>query len=346
MLQKTTKVFDVIIIGAGPSGLSCAEALGNSGLSVLILEKNNTIGPKVCAGGLTVKDIKQFNIPEELIEYRFNAPYLHVNNLHKAVKTPYNFIYTIDRHKFSQWQLSKLNACKNILVKPNSKVTKITNQAVLVNDETIGYKYLIGCDGSNSVVKNYLGIKPESTGTGIQYLIPTDKYRDIEFFFEPKYFSAMYAWIFPHKGYVSIGCCCNNKDLPASILRKNFEKWLSEKKIDVSNGKFEAFAMNYTYQGYQFDNVFLGGDAAGLLFDFSGEGIYQAIISGQEIARHILNKNYKSAAIENLLKTKHRHSKLLNEIMKAGNKKILYFYVGFWLSYFSQFKRKAINILT
>ncbi|MEA3479944.1 MAG: NAD(P)/FAD-dependent oxidoreductase, partial [Bacteroidota bacterium] len=34
------KKFDVIIVGAGPAGLRCAEILGKSALKVLLLEKD------------------------------------------------------------------------------------------------------------------------------------------------------------------------------------------------------------------------------------------------------------------------------------------------------------------
>lgn len=50
--------FDVIIIGAGPAGLKCAETLGNSKLKVLLLEKNSKIGPKTCGGLMTTIGIK------------------------------------------------------------------------------------------------------------------------------------------------------------------------------------------------------------------------------------------------------------------------------------------------
>lgn len=70
--------FEVIIIGAGPGGLKCAEILGNSSFSVLVLEKNEVIGPKVCAGGLTGKGIKHMDIPPQLIEFRLNNIKLHV----------------------------------------------------------------------------------------------------------------------------------------------------------------------------------------------------------------------------------------------------------------------------
>ena len=54
--------FDVVIIGAGPAGLKCAETLGNSNKKVLLLEKNSKIGPKPCGGLMTQIGIK--NNPE------------------------------------------------------------------------------------------------------------------------------------------------------------------------------------------------------------------------------------------------------------------------------------------
>jgi flavin-dependent dehydrogenase len=45
--------YDVVIIGAGPAGLNCAKKLSEADKTVLLVEKNTEIGPKVCAGGIT-----------------------------------------------------------------------------------------------------------------------------------------------------------------------------------------------------------------------------------------------------------------------------------------------------
>ena len=58
--------FDIIIIGAGPAGLKCAEQFKNSDFSVLLIEKNKVIGPKTCAGGLT-QLVRDFDFPKEKI---------------------------------------------------------------------------------------------------------------------------------------------------------------------------------------------------------------------------------------------------------------------------------------
>ncbi len=58
---------DVVIVGAGPAGLKAAEVLAGAGKDVLVLEKNEVVGPKVCAGGVSVK-CKELGIPENLLE--------------------------------------------------------------------------------------------------------------------------------------------------------------------------------------------------------------------------------------------------------------------------------------
>lgn len=336
--------YDVIIVGAGPGGLKCAEMLGSSSLSVLLLEKNSVIGPKVCAGGLTGKDLAYLNLPEELIEFRYNNVKLHVNNLTSAIKSETDFAFTIDRTAFGQWQLQRLKAFPNVEVRTNAHVSEITKETVTVNGEQIGYRYLVGADGSNSIVKRFLGIKSANKGYGIQYLIPTDKYTDFEVFFQPKYFAAWYAWIFPHKGYVSVGCGAAPWVLSAGKLKDNFHKWLRKHDIDISEGKYEAFPMDSDYQGYRFGNVFLTGDAAGLLSSFTGEGIYQALISGEEVARLILNPDFVPVKIPEVLQTKQKHDKLIKLMIDAGPFRSLIFGTGALLFRIPRFGRKAIEV--
>ena len=44
---------DVLIVGGGPAGSSCAWKLGQSGLNVVILDKARFPRHKVCAGWIT-----------------------------------------------------------------------------------------------------------------------------------------------------------------------------------------------------------------------------------------------------------------------------------------------------
>ncbi len=337
------KIVDVVIIGAGPGGLKCAETLGNSSLKVLLLEKNSEVGPKVCAGGLTGKGIEYLNIPSDLIEYKYNRVKLHVNNITSTLNSDTDFVFTIDRKEFGRWQLQKLKAFSNVEVRTNSKVTEITKEFIVVDGEKMGYKYLVGADGSNSIVKRFLGLKSRKMGIGIQYIIPTDKYKDFEVYFRPKYFSAWYTWIFPHRGYVSIGCGCSPEVLSPEKLKKNFHRWLNNHDIDISEGKYEAFPMDTDYKGIHFDDVFLVGDAAGLVSPFTGEGIYQALISGEEVAKIILDPSHIPDKMPLIIHKQNRHRKLIEMMIRSGRFKSLIYMAGLLLFKLPKYEKKAIR---
>ncbi|MFH1536810.1 MAG: NAD(P)/FAD-dependent oxidoreductase [Patescibacteria group bacterium] len=296
--------YDVIIVGAGPAGLNCANHLKDSGKSILLIDKKEIIGPKICAGGLTAKDIVYFNIPENLIDHKFNQFSLKTSSGKNILKFSKHFVNTIDRKNFGQWQLSKLKN-SNIEIKTNTNVTKIDKNYIEIdNKKKIKYKYLVGADGSSSLTRRYLGISTKKLAVCIQYIIPTDKYKDLEIFFDSKLFHAWYAWIFPHQGYVSIGTGCNPKYVTVKQLKENFHKWLKEKNIDYSKGEYQAHPINYDYQGFYFKNIFLIGEAAGFTSGLTGEGIYPALISGEEVAKKILNNNHNCDKINKFLKNK------------------------------------------
>ncbi|MDI6631695.1 MAG: FAD-dependent oxidoreductase [Bacillota bacterium] len=51
------KVYDVIVVGAGPAGCIAAKELARNGLKVLLLESKKIPRHKPCAGGLTRKTL-------------------------------------------------------------------------------------------------------------------------------------------------------------------------------------------------------------------------------------------------------------------------------------------------
>lgn len=310
--------FDVIIIGAGPAGLNCAQILAKSKNKVLLLEQKEIIGPKVCAGGLSGHDLDYLKLPYNLLDHKYKEITLHTPFNKDVIKLDKYFVYTIDRKNLGQWQLKKLKKT-NVTIRTNSKVTEINKKSIVVNNsEKIIFKYLVGADGSSSIVRRFLGLKTNELDIAIQYIIPTKRSKKFEVFFDSELFHSWYAWIFPHKDYVSIGCGCDPKFLSSKKLIANFNKWLKKNKIDISNGEYQAHPINFDYQGYKFKNIFLVGDAAGLASGFTGEGIYPALISGEEIAKMLIDKNYVSHKMDELIRTKHLHNKILHFLEKSG----------------------------
>lgn len=326
------KLYDVIIIGAGPAGLNCANTLAKSNKRVLLVDQKEIIGPKVCAGGLTGHDLEYLKLPDNLLDHKYNEMTLHTALSHNIIKLYKHLVYTIDRKNLGQWQLKRLNNT-NVKVRTLAKVTEIKNNIIVLNNsEKVGFKYLVGADGSSSLVRRFLELKTNYLGIAIQYIIPTKSYKKLEVFFDSKLFHSWYAWIFPHKNYVSIGCGCDPKYLSSKKLIANFNKWLKKNKIDVSHGEYQAHPINFDYQGYKFKNIFLAGDAAGLASGFTGEGIYPALISGAEIAKMIMDKHYTSKKMDELKKTKQLHNRILYFLEKSGSiRKVEYELLGLLL---------------
>ena len=314
---------EVVIIGASPSGLTCGKYLAMHDKEVLILEKNTVIGPKVCAGGLTSKDIA-FGIPETLIEEKFSRNIVHTPHYNTLIKSKNPLVYTVSRHALGQWQAKQaVKAGAEIITEAN--VTKIQERELLLADGSkIGYEFLVGADGSNSILRRYLGLGSEKLIMAMQYIVP-ERYDDMEWFLHDKYFGCGYGWIFPHGKYTSIGCGADMKSLSTKQLRENFEKWLKALHIEVKNSRFEAHIINYDYKGSRFGNKFLVGDAGGFTSGLTGEGIYSAMLSGQEIAKLIIDKDSHSENLKKLLNLKKRDERLLDIIKRAGIFRNLHF---------------------
>ena len=337
--------FDVIIVWWGPWWLKCAQTLWNSGKSVLLIEKNKEIWPKVCAGWLTRKSFEYLNIPTNLLESEFQEISLNVNKSIFPVKYKEAFAWTIDRATLWQWQLSKLKNYPNIDIRLWHKITEITKDYVVVNDRKIWYKFLVWADGSTPFVKKYLKIKPKNILVFFQYIIPSDKYKKMEFFLNSRLFWIGYARIFPHKNYVSIWSGFDPDKTTLNTFLDNFDKWIKSKNIDISNAKIESFPIDCNYKWCKFGNVFLVWDAAGLASPTTWEGIYSALISGEEIAKMIINWTNSSKKIENIVKLNQKHKLVREFYFKLWYFRTLFFYLWAILIQIPCLKKKALKLL-
>jgi hypothetical protein len=85
---------DVIVIGAGAAGLMCAIEAGKRGRSVLVMERNDTVGKKIrISGGGRCNFTNLYTTPDNFIS---GNPNFHKSALSRY--TPSDFIALIERH--------------------------------------------------------------------------------------------------------------------------------------------------------------------------------------------------------------------------------------------------------
>jgi len=309
-LENMKKVH-TLIIGAGPGGLTCAELLAHHGREVLVLERKSTVGPKVCAGGITAAGLPP-DLPADLLEQTFARQHIF-SDMQNIVLTEPNqsaMVSTIDRQRLGSWMLAKtLKAGAS--VRTAAEVREIgVDHVVLRDGERIGFDHLVGADGSTSLVRRHLGLDNNRVGVGVQYHLP-HALPDMEWHLSARYFANGYGWIFPHRHRTSVGAYVDRRTMPARQLQDNLRAWATDRGLDLSGVKPEAFLINFDFQGWRFGRTFLVGDAAGLASGLTGEGIYPAMLSGKTVAMTIINDQYRDAGFTNLLKSQQRHRQLV-----------------------------------
>lgn len=307
--------FQAVIVGAGPAGLACAKILSQNGIRTLIVEKKETIGPKVCAGGLPWSGFAS-KIPKNLIERSFPIQHVRTQFQNISVKSPEPIIVTVNREKLGQFMLEQAIACGAEIL-PATRVRDISDHSLILQhiynnqQQQVQFDYLVGADGSNSLVRRYLAVPFSRMGIGINYQIPGEKY-DIEWHLNSSFFRNGYGWIFPHRESVSVGAYVDRSVMKAQTLKNNLIHWAKGRGIQLTDKRCGAEYVNFDYQGWDFGHIFLAGDAAGLASALTGEGIYPAIVSGEMVAQKIINPHCDLAPINSLIKKQKSHSRLVN----------------------------------
>jgi len=336
--------YDVIIVGAGPAGLRCAEILGHSEKKILLLEKKPEIGTKVCAGCITRKLPKIMDIPKSLFEFEINKT--KVVGPNSAFTTRYlkeAFAFMINRKAFGQWQQKKLNGTQ-VKVMTSTLVTNIEKEYVEVNRSTkFGYHYLVGTDGAYSKVRRYLNLPVAKRLITFQYLIPSEKTSRFEIHMDNRYFQSGYGWVFPHSDHLAVGCLADPRHVSPQKLKVRFHNWLTENDFDISNAIYQSFPVAYDYRGYRFGNIFLAGEAAGMASGLTGEGIYAALASGEDVARLILNPHHPDEKIQSVLHYKKVQDNFLRLLHVAGPLRQIIFNTILYLMNNKRFNNKVTD---
>lgn len=172
--------FDVIVIGAGPSGSSAAYTAAKAGLSVLQIERGESPGSKNVQGAILYADALERVIPDfrddaplerHLIEQRMwvldEDSYVGSTYRSQAFNTPPYNRYTIIRAQFDKWFSSKVQQA-GALVICETTVTGLhmdgTQVVGVQTDRGGGSVYadlVILADGVNSLLAKKAGFHAE-----------------------------------------------------------------------------------------------------------------------------------------------------------------------------------------
>jgi geranylgeranyl reductase family protein len=300
-MTETTRC-DVLIIGGGPAGASCARALKQAGLDVRVLDKSSFPRDKVCAGWVTPQVLAALDI--DTADYARGRVLQPISGFrtgligNQAMDTDYDrtISYGIRRCEFDHYLLQ--HAGVPLLLGEPVRSLQRNDYGWRVNDH-IETRLLIGAGGHFCPVAQHLGAR---TGRDERAVFA----QETEFAMSPGQRSACraqgerpelyfcndlkgYGWVFRKDDYLNIGLGREDREQLSSHV-DSFIDWLRvEGRIppDIPGRlKGHAYLLYRHGQRKRVGNrVLLIGDAAGLAYTQSGEGIRPAIESGLIAAR-------------------------------------------------------------
>jgi len=316
--MMSSLMLDVLIIGGGPAGSSLAWALRKSGMDIAIMDKEEFPRQKVCAGWVTPAVMQELNIDlNDYADGRVLQPIsgFRISQLgQKQVQSHYSgdpVSYGIRRIEFDDYLLQRSKA-KLMTGRAFKHMERIDN-GWRVNDD-INAKLVVGAGGHFCPVARAIGSKGvsevavaaqevEFEMTSQQAAACTIDAEVPELFFTPDLKG--YGWIFRKGDFLNIGLGREDKHKLSSHVQDFVQYLKQQDKIpqDLAE-KFNGHAYllyPHAIRDIVIDNVMLIGDAAGLAYPQSGEGIRPAVESALLAARVIEDSRgeYTAAKLQN-----------------------------------------------
>ena len=316
------EVVEHLVLGAGPAGLRAAQVLAAAGREVLVLEKRPEVGPKTCAGGLTAKTVREL----EALGLPAGATLRRVGHVAfaggraVALDAEATVVHTIPRRDLGQLQLGWARS-SGAEVRTASPVTAIdlTARTALVAGRPIRYNHLIGADGADSAVRRALGLPSPREYFAAEYNVPGLRLEPLRVECDPVELANGYFWVFPHARYTSLGVVAPKHLVAPSTVRRYLDRRLAGLGVARGSAPFEGATIEVEYRGCHFPgDVHLVGDAAGVVSSLTAEGIYAAIVTGEEVARRVLDSGAPAPKTASWLRTKRRHDALARWLAGPG----------------------------
>lgn len=321
-------MFDVIVVGGGPSGATAAEDLARSGARVALLDRDGRIKP--CGGAIPPRLIEEFALPDSQLVAKITTARM-ISPTGRAVDIPIEngFVGMVDREHFDEFLRVRAAIAGAerltgtfLRVERDAQGTHVVYREKATGDERREKtKLVIGADGARSRV----AAAELPGGSKIPYVLAYHEIIDApaaganydparcDVIYDGAISPDFYGWVFPHGNSASVGMgtALGSVDLKQATAALRSSAGLTDCKTRRREGApIPLKPLNRWDNGR---DVVLAGDAAGVVAPSSGEGIYYAMMGGRVAA---------TAAMATLTSGEAAHLKLARRLFMKEHKTV------------------------
>ncbi|AUH44291.1 geranylgeranyl reductase family protein [Streptomyces sp. CMB-StM0423] len=292
------KVWDVVVIGAGPAGASAAYAAAGQGRSVLLLERSEMPRYKTCGGGIIGLSREALPDGVELpLRDRVNAVTFTMRGRLGRTRRSRRTLFGLVNRAELDARLAEAAQGAGARLRTGVTVARVEQHGPDVPDrrtvavhlsggEVVLARAVVGADGSAGRTSSHVGVELEQVDLGLEAEIPVppevaDDWRG-RVLIDWGPLPGSYGWVFPKGDTLTVGVISARGDGAAT------KRYLEEFTARLGLAGFEPSLSSGHLTRCRAHNsplsrgrVVVCGDAAGLLEPWTREGISYALRSGR-----------------------------------------------------------------
>ncbi|MFW9918417.1 MAG: geranylgeranyl reductase family protein [Candidatus Thorarchaeota archaeon] len=299
-------MYDLMVVGGGPAGSTCAREAARKGLDVVLIEKEEVPRDKLCGGALSPRIINTLDFDiSSVVQHDMHCAIVYAPSGRKIVIVRDDAKgFLVKRDEFDTLLLDKardagVEVVDGTEIKSVEQIRK--GIRILSHGDSFKGHLLVGADGVNSVVARSLGMRtkwpPERVALCIaadiplppdeiqRILAPDESQGNLAIEMYPWAIEYGYGWCFPKRDEISLGIGYKMKHQISNLRDawKGFVRRFEEEKdikLDIPKHSAHRVPLARFDKRLTTRRTMLIGDAAGLVSPITGEGIYYAIRSG------------------------------------------------------------------
>ncbi|MHA3963164.1 MAG: geranylgeranyl reductase family protein [Candidatus Thorarchaeota archaeon SMTZ1-45] len=302
---------DVIIIGAGPAGLSAAKRLSEYGIEYTLISREDKPGAyKACGGYIPARALEEFGLEQipsahDVKSIRMKFPGLEMKRVDFENRVGVN----VSREVLGVTLLNQIEtSSEEIWLNTECGETEATKDKCTVRytkgNETglLSSHLIIDASGVNPVTIRFTPVRSRpmnsQIGYAVQYQMKTKYPLEIvnDFYYGSEFSPRGYAWSFPRKYETVLGTggiveiVRTSKKRTISYLdelvenKKPTSSELQNARAELVNREAALMPLAGIVKPSYGNRIMLAGDAACHCSPITGEGIYYSMLGGHSAA--------------------------------------------------------------